>query len=191
MFSMLALVWVLYAVGPAAAKSEGDEGLKVGAEAPVFSMRVLNAKESGTSFLSLDDYVGKDAKKPVKLTILSFFATYCDPCKKELPVLQELWTKYKDKGLIVIVVSIDKGTNQAGGIMQLIKEKGLTYPVIHDKFQILAKRYRVGRLPYLTLMDGNGKITMVNIGYTESFTKKLIATIEERLGVSPGGDKTK
>jgi len=169
----------------ASEKKSAEETLKKGQVAPVFSMRVINSKESGISFFSLDDFVGPEEKKHTKLMVLSFFATYCEPCKKELPVLEKLWERYKKDGLMVAVVSIDKGTGQAGGIKELINRKHLTYPVIHDKFQILAKRYHVGRLPYLTLIGKDGKIKMLNVGYTESFTKKLVGIIQKELGEKP------
>ena len=172
-------------LGAAAAASEPTETLKEGTTAPSFSMKVLNTKESGMRVVSLDDYIGTTAKdgKKAKVVLVSFFATYCEPCKKELPVLEKLQQLYKDEGLRVFVISIDKGARQAGGIGELVAKHKLTYPVIHDRFQILAKRYLVGKLPYLLLLDPNGKITFVNVGYTEEFTKELIGKIQQGLGV--------
>jgi len=175
-----ALLW-----GAAAAADEASETLKEGTTAPSFSMKVLNGKEAGIRVVSLDDHIGETAKKgkKAKLVLVSFFATYCEPCKKELPVLEKLHKLYKDKGLRVFVVSIDKGARQAGGISELVAKHKLTYPVIHDRFQILAKRYLVGKLPYLLLIDPDGKIILVNVGYTEKFTEELVAKVQKVLGV--------
>ncbi|TGU42384.1 redoxin domain-containing protein, partial [Mesorhizobium sp. M00.F.Ca.ET.186.01.1.1] len=68
--------------------------VKVGGDAPNFSLEQLNGPE-----LALDDLKGKGV-------VLNFWGTWCEPCKKEMPALQEQYNKFKDKGLVVVGVNI-------------------------------------------------------------------------------------
>ena len=71
--------------------------LKDGDKAPPFSMRQLNGK-----MFSLRDYTGSSAKKPKKAVLLSFFATWCEPCKKEIPIIKKLYRRWKSKSVEVV-----------------------------------------------------------------------------------------
>ena len=85
-----------------------DELAAVDRPAPMFRLPVYNAKPVGQTVVGLDKYVGPDAsEKDVKVVLLSFMASFCAPCKKEMPYLQFLHDRYKDFGLRVVSVSID------------------------------------------------------------------------------------
>lgn len=172
----LGMVLMLAADAPAAPAEEG--ALKEGDAAPVFTGKVLNADVAGVRSLALDQLVA--GKKAV---ILSFFATYCEPCKKELPFLQALHTAYKDQGLGVAVVSIDQKPEDITKAQELAQQVGATYPVLSDRFNIVAKRYSVKRLPCLYILDGTGKVSLVSTGYSEEFSAQLLAGIQARLEV--------
>jgi hypothetical protein len=62
-------------------------------------------------------------------------------------------------------------------------EKALTYPLLSDRFNIVAKRYGVSRLPCLYILDSAGNISLVNTGYTEEFSADLLAAVQKGLGV--------
>lgn len=166
-------------VAPAAAG--GDEGqLKEGQPALMFQSKVLNSDASGQKVVDMAALTN-GTKKAV---ILSFFATYCEPCKKELPFLQRMYDKYKEAGLGVVVVSIDQKPEDTQKAADLAKENAITYPVASDRFNIVAKRYGVKRLPCLYMLDGSGKVTMVNTGYSEEFSGQLLAAVQKGLGVA-------
>jgi len=167
----------------ALASAEDDGTLKEGDVAPVFTGKVLNADVAGVKTVALDQVVGGTATPAKKAVILSFFAQYCEPCKKELPYLEALHQKYKDQGLGVMVVSIDQKPEDIQKAQDLAKEKGVTYPVLSDRFNIVAKRYGVKRLPCLYILDAQGKVSMVNTGYTEEFGGTLLNAVQTRLGV--------
>lgn len=177
-------VWMLglalVALPARASETTADEGqLKEGMPAPLFRGRVLNADAAGEKAVALEQLVAS-GKKAV---ILSFFATYCEPCKKELPFLQEMYVKYKDAGLGVMVVSIDQKPEDIAKATQLAADNKLTYPVLSDRFNIVAKRYGVKRLPCLYILDSQGKVAMVNTGYSEEFSGTLVTTVQQRLGL--------
>ncbi|MEW5853676.1 MAG: TlpA disulfide reductase family protein [Myxococcota bacterium] len=179
----LGLAAAVLVVGAGVVGAAEEGALKEGDLAPVFTGRVLNPDVAGVKQVALDQVVGGTAQPAKKALILSFFATYCEPCKKELPYLQALHEKYKDQGLGVMVVSIDQKPEDIAKVSELVKEKGVTYPVLSDRFNIVAKRYSVKRLPCLYMLDGTGKITMASTGYSEEFSGELLAAVQNRLGV--------
>lgn len=179
----LALLLSTVPLATLAIAAEEDGTLKEGDVAPVFTGKVLNPDVAGSKTVALDQVVGGQAAAPKKAVILSFFAQYCEPCKKELPYLEALHQKYKDQGLGVMVVSIDQKEEDIQKAKDLVKEKGVTYPVLSDRFNIVAKRYGVKRLPCLYIVDATGKVSMVNTGYTEEFSGTLLSAVQTRLGV--------
>jgi peroxiredoxin len=190
--TLWALGLVAMVAGEGAASVQDEGTLKVGDAAPMFTGKVLNAEVAGIRSQALDKlYEGK------KAVILSFFATYCEPCKKELPYLQAMYARYKDDGLAVAVVSIDQKPEDIAKVSELVQGVGATYPVLSDRFNIVAKRYGVKRLPCLYILDGTGKVSMVNTGYSEDISGALLAAVQTRLGVAvdpgavahaPGGE---
>lgn len=162
-----------------AAPAGGDDGLKEGQPALMFQAKVLNADAANAKVVDLQTLTSS-GKKAV---ILSFFATYCEPCKKELPFLARMYEKYKDQGLSVVVVNIDTKPEEIAKVADLVKENGITYPIASDRFNIVAKRYGVKRLPCLYILDGAGKVSLASTGYTEEFGGQLLAAVQTRLGV--------
>src|SRR5207247_2809104 len=67
----------------------------------LFRSKAVNSEDIGDTYINIDRYYGQGAKEQKKALILSFFATYCEPCKKEMPYLAALYDSYKQKGLQV------------------------------------------------------------------------------------------
>src|SRR4051812_23157487 len=84
--------------------------LSPGDDAPMFSGVLHNPDSAGVQRVDLASMVGGEveADQDAKAVLISFFATWCKPCKKEMPLLQQLSTEYKAKGLRVLSVAIDK-----------------------------------------------------------------------------------
>ena len=101
---LLAVVALLGAGPAGAAKDHFD----VGDDVPVFTLKAVNPDVAGAPYVSIDHFFGAEAKTPKKAILLSFFATYCEPCKKELPYLASLQDAYSASGLQTMLVSIDK-----------------------------------------------------------------------------------
>lgn len=172
---------------PGVAATESDAGLKAGAAAPMFTLPVVNdfagGKKWGPGKWTGTSDEAKAAGK--KLVVMSFFATYCEPCKKEMPELARLYETYKDQGLGVMLVSIDKGSEQKDEIVTLAKAANVTFPVLHDRFQVVARRYAAERLPYMLMLTPDGNVKAVHIGYTEALKAGLEGEIRAGLGLAP------
>jgi alkyl hydroperoxide reductase subunit AhpC len=171
---------------PISAFAEKDR-FEVGEEVPIFTLKVVNPDDSGESFVSVDNYYGPSAKEPKKAVLVSFFATYCEPCKKEMPYLAALHENYKDKGLEVLLVSIDKEADKIEFAKNLAKEHNVKFPVLSDRFNIVAKRYFISKLPCVYLINSEGKVDMVNVGYSGDVSKTMFGEVRKALG-EPASD---
>ncbi|MBI5528873.1 MAG: TlpA family protein disulfide reductase [Deltaproteobacteria bacterium] len=156
--------------------------VKEGDEAPRWMLRPMNATASGFKSVSINDLLAGNPVQP-KAIIVSFFATYCEPCKKEMPFLQNLYTSYKDKGLVIVEVSIDTEPEAIKEVEKLIADNKVTMPVVNDKMNVVAKRHNVSRLPHIVLIDGEGTVKRILIGYESSQLKVLEADLGVLLGI--------
>lgn len=186
-------VSLLAAVAVHAGDAPASEGLKPGTPAPTFTLPVVN------DFVPLvvptgplapkqvkwgpGRWTGEKPDEPKKLVLMSFFATYCEPCKKEMPELSRLYDAYKDQGLGVMLVSIDKGDEQRQTIIDLAKENKVAFPVMHDRYQVVARRYAAERLPYMLMLDAAGSVKVVHVGYTEELKANLENEVRGHLGL--------
>ncbi len=134
--------------------------LKVGDEAPTFFVRDLTEKNF---FLS-------DTLKLNKPTVLSFFATWCVPCRAEMPELDTLSQSYKDINFYLVNVSgLTQGKAKMKEDPKLVKmmvdKLGVSLKVLMDKYGKVAEKYEVKSLPKLVVIDGKGKIHYIHDGY--------------------------
>jgi thiol-disulfide isomerase/thioredoxin len=188
-----ALLLVAALSSPARAEPEAV----VGARAPGFSLRLLNPEAAGLAWLSLQSLVGDEPEDPgARVVLLSFFASWCAPCQKELPLLVELDTRYRSLGLRVIGVSIDQDDPGIAAARQLVADHRVAYPVLSDRFNLLARRYLGDQapLPSLFLIRRDGTIVAIERGYTRDASTFLRARVEAALGITrpaaPSGAKT-
>ncbi|OGQ78924.1 MAG: hypothetical protein A2289_04040 [Deltaproteobacteria bacterium RIFOXYA12_FULL_58_15] len=171
---------VLLIVSTAAADKDRYE---VGEEVKNFTLKVVNSEVAGEPYVGIDRYYGPDAKEPKKAVLLSFFATYCEPCKKEMPFLAALYDLYRDKGLMVLSISIDKEPEKVEEVATLAKDSNAKFPILSDRFNIVAKRYFISKLPCVYLIDAAGKVAMVNVGYNDDASRIMLESIRKAIGV--------
>ncbi|MBI5510552.1 MAG: TlpA family protein disulfide reductase [Deltaproteobacteria bacterium] len=181
MRTTLALLGMFLAQTTAAQANEKDR-FEVGEEVKNFTLKVVNTDEAGEPYVSVERYYGAEAKEPKKAILLSFFATYCEPCKREMPYLGALYNLYKDKGLMILSISIDKEADQIEFIKNLAKQSNVSFPVLSDRFNIVAKRFYISKLPCVYLVTGEGKVAFVNVGYNDDISRALLENIRKSIG---------
>ena len=148
--------------------------LKIGAPAPTFYAKTL---ENKSFFLS------DSLKKNTNPFVFSFFATWCIPCRKEIPALDTIRTKFPTIDFYLINVS---GLQQGKRVLKedpilvkkLIQSLGTTMPVLMDKYGNAAQKYDALILPKLVVID-SGRIAYAHTGYEEGDEKKLIEILNE------------
>ncbi len=145
---------------PAPAQGSG-EGYNVGNLAPDFQLRNLDGQA-----VSLRQFRGR----PV---LLNFWATWCPPCRAEMPLLQQVYENkaLSDKGLVIL--GVDLGEN-AATVDAFMKSNGLSFMVLLDAEQIVAQHYNVGAIPTTFFIDKDGIIKDVRIGAFASEAQILV-----------------
>jgi peroxiredoxin len=98
--------------------------------------------------ISLSDLKGK-------VVFLNFWATWCKPCEEEMPAMERLHRRFKDKGLVVLAISED--TDGASVVGPYLKKHGLTFPVGLDPKMAVAGQYGVWAVPSTFIIDKSGK----------------------------------
>ena len=167
-----------------------EELAEPGRPAPMFRLPVYNAAVVGTGIVGLDRFVGPEATDAgTKTVLLSFTASWCGPCKKEMPYLQTLHEKYKDFGLRVLIVSIDDKPEGMKQIDELIALNRVTFPVLKDRFNLVARRWlgNEAKLPSVFMVKPDGVVSFVHRGYSEDVAKSLEAEILSAIGLDKNG----
>lgn len=113
-----------------------------------------------------------------KVVVVDFWASWCAPCREELPVLQRLHEQYASRGVVVVGVGIDRNERD----FRTFKDRmGLTFPVVHDGAHQVAGRYEPPRMPSTFLIDRNGVVRHVHEGYRASNAAELEQQIQQLL----------
>jgi peroxiredoxin len=132
--------------------------------------------------LTLPDLNGKSISiKSFRGILLNFWATWCAPCKREMPALDKIYNRYKKRGFRVIAVSIDNDKSAIEGFLGKIP---LSFTILHDKKIQAAKSYKVYAYPTTFLIDRNGIIREKFIGEEDwldaSRTKLIERLLDEK-----------
>ncbi|MEN1969120.1 thiol-disulfide oxidoreductase ResA [Lentibacillus sp. N15] len=139
------LVAVAYALVTNLTKDEAK--VTTGSHAADFKLNQVNENNDLKS-IQLSDLEGKGV-------MLNFWATYCDPCKAEMPYMEKLYPKYKEKGVEIVAVSLD-ATQIV--IDKFIDKYDLTFPVLHDDKSQVLDQYGVGPIPSTYFINPDGKV---------------------------------
>ena len=99
-----------------------------------------------------------------RVVLVNFWATWCGPCKVEMPHLNRLHEKYRASGFVLLGVNIDDDPRQASA---LATRMGLKFPVLLDTDKSVTRRYALDSMPGTVLIDRDGKVRHVHKGYRE------------------------
>ena len=145
----------------------------------------LSALAAGPATLptfSLPDAEGKmisSAQFAGKVLVIDFWATWCATCKETVPRLSALQEKHKAKGLVVIGISVDKGSDEK--IRKSAKKLGVNYLVLRDKENSLASAFGFSGIPSLYVFDRKGQLKLGLPGYDHDQEKQLDEAAEAAL----------
>ena len=119
--------------------------------------------------------------KGTQLTVVDFWATWCQPCVRSIPLLSEMEKEYREKGVRFIGVSIDGPRNQAK-IKPFIASMGVEYPIIRDLDSELMSDLGVTAVPTLLLYDAEGELLFFHEGFRPGDEDIIRDHIDEHLG---------
>jgi peroxiredoxin len=104
--------------------------------------------------LRLADYHGK-------MVFLNFWATWCEPCKEEMPAMERLWLRHKDGNFVMIGVSLDSNPKE---VPPFVAQHKLTFPIVLDPKMEVANTYGVRALPTSFIVDRDGNMAALALG---------------------------
>ena len=144
------------------------------AQLPSVTLKSMDGKEVNTATLN-------NGGKPF---IISFFATWCKPCNRELDAINEVYADWQEEtGVKVIAISIDQAQN-INKVKPLVDGKGWEYDVLLDPNSEFRRAMGVNLIPHVFIIDGNGKIVESRSGYTEGGESHLIEKVREILATA-------
>jgi peroxiredoxin len=155
---------VLALVVLAAVSVRGEQA--VGSAAPAFSLKDLKG-----ATVTMAQQAGK-------VVIVNFWATWCGPCRQEMPQLDELYAKYRRAGLVLFGVSLDYQKDRATEMAQTLK---VAYPVLFDEQRNVSRSYGVDDLPVTLLIDRQGVVRFVSQGYKPGYESRYAEQLRELL----------
>lgn len=119
------------------------------------------------------------AGKRGKVVLVNLWATWCGPCRFEIPELQRIHDAYAARGFEVVGVSVDEG--EVAAVQEFVNEQKMRYPVAHDPQGTLANVLQTSVLPTSILIDRNGKIVWKKVGAILEKDEELKSAIEKAL----------
>jgi cytochrome c-type biogenesis protein len=153
----------------ACAQSDAYRPLEVGDAAPEFAARMLDG-----SHVSLAELRGK-------VVLLNVWATWCVPCRKEMPALQQLYQDLGDEGLVVLAVSVD-AAGARDAVDTFVNERGIGFDIALDPSGGVQETFRTMGVPESFLIDRDGKIVRRWIGEFDPGSEDTRSSVEEALG---------
>ena len=138
----------------------------VGSPAPDFTLRSNAGKN-----LKLSEYRGQ-------VVMINFWATWCAPCRQEMPLLNRIHEKYSKTGFRLLGVNVD---DKAGNAQAMAGKLGVTFPVLFDAEKRVSRLYDVDGMPSTVLIDRNGKVRYIHRGYRAGYETQYEAQVRELL----------
>jgi peroxiredoxin len=154
----------------AIAADQAPPGPAAGEVAPDFSAR---------NFLTHDTVKLSDEQG--KLVLLTFWATWCGPCRKELPVLEGVQKQLGPAQVKVLAVSFQE--NDTSAVRAWAHKSALQLTLVEDPGEHVARKYAIRAIPHLFIIGPDGRILKVHTGYGEHSIEELVADINEALRV--------
>ena len=139
------------------------------AQLPSVKLRNIEGKTVDTGELNNDG-------KPF---VISFFASWCKPCLRELKAIHEVYPDWQDEtGVKVVAVSIDEGQNSSK-VKPMVDAEGWEYEVLLDPNSDFKRALGINMIPYTIIVDGKGNIVYKHNGYTEGAEQEYIDKVRE------------
>lgn len=138
----------------------------VGSIAPGFTLKSDNGKN-----LKLGEFRGH-------VVMINFWATWCGPCRQEIPHLNRLHERYRKAGFVLFGINIDDQPRVARDMMQKL---GVVFPVLFDTDKRVSRLYDVGAMPSTLLIDRDGRVRYIHLGYRAGYEIQYDNQIRELL----------
>lgn len=135
-------------------------------EAPDFTLRSLSGEN-----LRLQEYRGK-------VVLINFWASWCGPCRQEMPILDRIHKRYEPAGFTVLGVNVEGEQDKARKIADRLD---VSFPLLFDTGQQVSEAYALKSMPYTVLVDRDGQVRFIHHGYKPGDENKYIDRLKALL----------
>lgn len=132
--------------------TNANSGLNKGNVAPDFTLQTSDGKT-----VKLSDFRGKKV-------ILNFWATWCPPCRAEIPDMEKFYEANKDKNVVILGVNLTQAEKTPESVPQFMKDNKMTYPILMDTKGLVGDQYQISAIPTSFILDTQGVIHEVITG---------------------------
>lgn len=140
----------------------------ISGKAPEFTL-----KSRGGQNVRLSDYRGQ-------VLLINFWASWCGPCRQEMPLLEDLYKRYSKLGFTILGVNVDTDSTKANNYL---KDMSVTFPILYDTSNAVSKSYKVNAMPTTVIVDRNGNMRFLHQGYLpgyeKDYKKQVVQLIKE------------
>ena len=152
--------------------ASGSDGAEASGNLPPFQAFTV----TGEAF-DLGEHLGRD------VVVMSFWATWCEPCKAEMPTLQALHDEYGAQGLQIVSISIDDAQTQSA-VRPYIANQGYTFPVVIDEDSSIVQAYNTRAVvPYMLFVGRDGRISKRVTGFKPAESADIEREVRALLGL--------
>jgi len=135
----------------------------------MFILTAVQAESDMAPNFTLKSRSGKNIKLSElrgQVVMINFWASWCGPCRKEMPLLEKLYKKYKALGFVILGVNVDDKPKQAES---LLKQINISFPVLFDTDKKISAKYKVTAMPSSFFIDRDGKLRSEHKGYLPEY----------------------
>jgi len=136
---------------------------EVSGPAPDFTL-----KSRGGENLKLSEFRGE-------VVMINFWASWCGPCRKEMPLLDQLYRRYHPMGFTILGVNVEE---DSGDALRLLKEIPVTFPILFDRDNKVSEAYELVAMPSTVMVDRDGNMRFVHLGYLPGYEREYEAQIK-------------
>lgn len=113
-----------------------------------------------------------------QVVMINFWATWCGPCRQEMPKLEEIFSRYERAGFALLAVNIDEDSARA---LRLAADLGVSFPLLLDNEQSVSRLYDVQAMPMTVLVDRGGNVRSVHYGYRPGMEQRYLDEVRALL----------
>jgi peroxiredoxin len=141
-----------------------NASVNVSEQAPDFTLKSLEGQN-----LRLEEYRGQ-------VVLINFWASWCGPCRQEMPILDQLHQRYEDTGFAVLGVNVE---GEIAPAQKIVDKTNVTFPVLIDEGQSVSQMYDLEAMPSTVVVDRAGVIRYVHMGYKPGDEAKYVEIVKQ------------
>jgi thiol-disulfide isomerase/thioredoxin len=119
--------------------------------------------------IRLEDHRGE-------VVMLNFWASWCGPCRQEMPLMDDIYSRYQDLGFTILAVNVDENRDEA---LRFLESVPVDYPILYDPESSVSELYEVPAMPTTVMIDRDGQARYIHYGYKPGYETEYEAQIRE------------